>query len=75
MSQTITLPKSKYESLTEKAKAYETLVAAISRGKFFDPPPTRKVSEVVSAFRKSGRYNKKFLESFEKGLRRSSYFR
>ena len=75
MSPTITIPKTKYESLAEKAKAYKELKKAVSRTGFFDPPPTRKKSEILSAFRKSGFYNKKFLESFAKGLERSSYFK
>lgn len=74
MSQTITLPKSKYESLAEKAEAYEELISAISKGGFFESPPTRKADEVIKAFRKTGIYNKKFLESLEKGLKRSVYF-
>jgi hypothetical protein len=75
MSQTITLPKSKYESLAEKAEAYEELINAISRDGFFESPPTKKASEVMKAFRETGIYNKKFLESLEKGLRRSIYFK
>lgn len=74
MSSTITVPKTKYESLAEKAEAYEKLINAISKGGFFEPPPTRKSSEVMKAFRETGIYNKKFLESLEKGLKRSNYF-
>lgn len=74
MSSTVTIPKIKYESLAEKAEAYEKLINAISKGGFFESPPTRKSSEIMKAFKETGIYNKKFLESLKKGIERSSYF-
>ncbi|MEK7503089.1 MAG: hypothetical protein AAB556_01435 [Patescibacteria group bacterium] len=74
MSPVITLPKKKYEALEEKAKAYENLIKAISRGGFFAVPPIKKSIEIIKAFKETGLYNKKFLGSLEKGLRRSDYF-
>lgn len=74
MSPTITIPKTKYESLKERARAYEILKRSINRGGFFDVPPVAKAGKIIEAFRKSGVYNKKFLESLKRGLRRSSQF-
>ena len=74
MSLIATMPKQKYENLEEKAKAYDDLLKAISRGGFFEIPSVRKSKEIIKAFRTTKLYNKKFLDSFSRGLKRSSFF-
>ncbi len=63
---TITIPKREYKALLDVKLQYERL---------FSPPPTRDSKAVVSSFRKTGRYNEKFLKSLGKGLKRSIYFK
>lgn len=41
----------------------------------FDTPPTSEASQVLAAFTKSGKYNKRFLSSLKKGLQESIYFK
>ena len=71
---TVTLSKKEYESLKEKALRYEYLKQVLE-GDIFSPPPTRDAKKIAREFAKSGKYNKNFLQSLEKGLKRSSYFR
>jgi hypothetical protein len=70
----VTLPKSKYQELVEKALRYE-YIQQILKEDLFASPPTRNIKKVIESFRKTGLYNKKFLKDLEKGLKRSSYFR
>ncbi len=70
---TITIPKIEYEVLRTKATLYEHIRKMMERD-IFAPPPTKNTKEIVNAFTKTKRYNKAFLKSFEKGLKRSSYF-
>lgn len=72
--QTVTIPKKEYEDLIEKKLRYEYLHRIIEED-IFSPPPTRNIKEVINAFKKTGMYNQKFLDSLEKGLNRSSYFK
>lgn len=74
MSLVMTIPKQKYETLEEKAKAYDDLIRAITRGGFFELPATRKAKEIIETFRSTKLYNKMFLDSLHHGLKRSSYF-
>jgi len=37
-------------------------------------PPIKNARNVIAAFRKTGKYTERFLKSFEKGLKRSTYF-
>jgi hypothetical protein len=75
---TITIPKKEYEKLvTERdflRMRYDYLRSAVSDD-IFSPPPTKSASAVIRGFKATGKYNKKFLESLEKGLSRSSYFK
>lgn len=71
---TITISQKEYQDLVEKKARYEQLRELLEED-IFSPPPAKKISDVVAAFKATGKYNKKFLESFEKGLKRSSYFR
>ncbi len=70
---TITIPKIEYETLKKKATLYEHIRRMMERD-IFTSPPTKNIKEIVGAFTKTKRYNKAFLESLEKGLKRSSYF-
>lgn len=67
---TITLPKTKYQQLLDRALRYEYLRQLMTED-IFAPPPTQNIKEVVGAFEETGLYNQKFLDSLEKGLSRS----
>lgn len=70
---TVTIPQKEYRELVEKKVRYEQLREFFEED-VFSPPPTKKVGDVIAAFRATGKYNKKFLESLERGLRYSLYF-
>ena len=72
--QTVTIPKKEYEELIEKKLRYEYLYQIIE-GDIFSPPPTKDIKEIIDAFKKTGLYNQKFIDSLKKGLKRSSYFK
>jgi hypothetical protein len=71
--ETITLTKKEYDKLLYKALRFDYLKDILDDN-FFSPPPTRKASEVIKAFKKTKKYNDKFLSSLENGLKRSKYF-
>ncbi|MDO8576026.1 MAG: hypothetical protein Q7R90_01795 [bacterium] len=70
---TVTVSKTKYETLKKEAAAYRKIVSAAGVD-LFNSPPTRDARKVVTAMKETGRYSKKFLDSLAKGLARSSYF-
>ena len=70
----ITVSKREYERLVEKALRYDYLRQAIQEN-IFRSPPTRESRIVLGDFQKTGKYNQKFLNSLERGLKRSSYFK
>jgi hypothetical protein len=72
--QTVTISKKEYEELIEKKLRYEYLHQIIEED-IFSPPPTKDIKEIINAFKKSGLYNQKFIDSLEKGLKRSAYFK
>lgn len=72
--QTVTISKKEYEELIEKKLRYEYLHRIIEED-IFSPPPTKDIKEIINAFKKSGLYNQKFIDSLEKGLKRSAYFK
>lgn len=72
--QTITISKKEYEELIEKKLRYEYLHQVIESD-IFSPPPTKDIKEIINAFKKTGLYNQKFIDSLKKGLERSSYFK
>ena len=41
----------------------------------FEQPPSKNTSYIISELAKTGKYNKKFIESVESGLKKSEYFR
>ncbi len=71
---TITIPKKECQQLLERALRYDYLRQIIEED-LFASPPTRSIKEIVKAFQKTKKYNRKFIESLKKGLKRSSYFR
>lgn len=71
---TVTIPKKEYEHLTEKALRYEYLRQILEED-VFAVPPTKNSKEIIREFKKSKVYNRKFIDSLERGLKRSSYFR
>ena len=70
---TVTLPKSEYEMLKAEAQAYERILKALAKESVVTPP-TKSRSKIFAVFEKTGKYNKKFLNSFKKGLKRSTFF-
>jgi len=70
---TVTISKTQYEALKQRAEAYERIVSATS-DELFSPPPTRDAKKVISDMRKTKRYSEAFLKSLEKGLSRTNYF-
>ena len=70
---TVTISKKEYQELIEKKLRYEYLREIIEEDIFSSPP--RDIKEILSAFKKTKKYNQKFLKNLEKGLNRSSYFK
>lgn len=70
---TVVIPKKEYQDLIEKKSRYEYL-RQIIEGDIFSSPPSNNVKEIIDVFRATKKYSKKFLESLEKGMKRSSYF-
>lgn len=70
---TVVLKKAEYEELKTRASAYDRLVFAM-REDIFSPPPTRSRAKILSEFKKTGRYNKAFIASLSRGLKRSVHF-
>ncbi|OHB18490.1 MAG: hypothetical protein A2749_00655 [Parcubacteria group bacterium RIFCSPHIGHO2_01_FULL_45_26] len=70
----VTISKKEYEELLDNKLRFQYVKQSLNED-FFSPPPTRSIKEVMVAFRATGKYNKLFLQSLEKGLRRSSHFK
>ena len=71
---TITIPKKEYQQLLDKALRYEYLRQILEED-IFASPPVQNSKTILKEFRKTKRYNQKFLESLAKGLKRSTYFK
>lgn len=75
---TVTIPKKEYKELVAERDflrmRYDYLRSAM-KDDIFSPPPTKSTSVIIRDFKATGKYNKKFLDSLEKGLLRSSYFK
>lgn len=69
----VTISKEEYEELVNKAQRYDYL-RQIMVEDIFSPPPTRSVKEVIKEFKATRKYNREFLDSLARGLKRSSYF-
>lgn len=70
----ITITKKEYGELLEAKLRYQRLKQVVEED-ILSPPPTRSIKDVLQAFSTTKRYNKRFLESLERGLKRSSYFK
>lgn len=70
---TITLPKIEYLNLKKRAEAFDKVVSGINPN-FFFVPVEKSRKKIISEFSKTKVYNKEFIKSLEKGLKRSSFF-
>jgi len=70
----ITIPKTEYESLKERAVAYGRMLEA-AQSAFSLTPPEKSRKKIINSFKKTNKYNQKFLSSLSQGLKRSSYFK
>ena len=70
----VTISKAEYTDLKARATAYERMILA-AQGAFSLVPPERSKKKIVAAFKKTGKYNKEFLASLERGLGRSTQFK
>ncbi len=73
MSQ-VTISKREYQKLLERAFRFEHLRQILEED-IFSSPPTRNIKTIIKDFRETGRYNKNFLDSLARGLKRSPYFK
>lgn len=69
----ITIPKVEYQELKSRADAYGRMLE-VAQTDFSLTPPERSRKKIISAFKKTGKYNQKFLSSLNHGLRRSAHF-
>ena len=70
----IIVSKKEYQNLINKSLRYDCF-RQIMEEDFFSSPPTKNSKEIIKEFRDSGKYNKDFIKSLSRGLRRSSYFK
>lgn len=71
---TIAVSKIEYQTLIEKSLRYEYLRQIIEED-IFASPPVKDIDMVIDSFKETKRYNKNFLNSLKKGLKKSSYFK
>ncbi len=71
---TITIPKKEYQELLDAKLRYDYLRQLLDSD-LFGPPPTKSKKTVIASFRKTGKYNQKFLKSLANGLKRSDYLK
>lgn len=62
-----------------RSEFFRALLRALKPQPFSTPiqfasPPVRDIKRVMTAFRRTNKYNEKFLNTLEKGLASSSYF-
>lgn len=70
---TVTISKKEYRELVGKKLRYDYL-REVMKSDVFSTPPVRSRKAVLKAFVSTKKYNRKFLESLARGLKRSSYF-
>lgn len=71
---TVTLSINEYQDLKKKASIYEMMENFFIQQNLFSSPPTKSKKKILKEFKETGMYNKKFIDSLEKGLSRSRYF-
>jgi hypothetical protein len=69
----VTLRKTEYLNLRERAEAFDRMVAVVNPS-FFFAPQEKSRKKIISEFSKTKLYNKEFLKDLERGLKRSSFF-
>ena len=69
----VTIPKDEYMDLKVRAQAYERMLLA-AQSTFSLTPPEKSRKKIISTFKATNKYSKKFIDSLNKGLSRSSYF-
>ena len=72
--QTITIPKKEYNVLLVSKLKFDYL-QQILKDDLFSPPPTQNIDAIITAFGETGKYNKAFINSLKRALKRSSYFK
>ena len=70
---TVTLDKTEYQALKEKAKKYDQIATTVEED-LFSAPPIRSRKKILIELKNTGRYSKQFLAGIGRGLKRSSYF-
>jgi len=70
---TVTIPKREYQRLLDRALRYQYVQSLLSED-IFVPPPTKRINSILKELQGTKRYSKAFLQSLERGLKRSSYF-
>ncbi len=70
---TVTLLKVEYLNLKKRAEAFDKIISEINPGLLFVPAEKSR-KKIISDFSKTKLYNKEFLKSLNKGLKRSSFF-
>ena len=62
-----------YKELKERADTFARLFPINKRFAHL-VPPIRSRSKIIEEFKKTGLYNKKFIDSLDRGLKRSIHF-
>lgn len=70
---TIALPREEYKRLKDIEKRFERM-REIATLDFFEQPPLRSPTTILSELKKSGKYTGIFLKSIKRGLEESDYF-
>ena len=71
---TVVISKKEYQKLLATALRYEYLRQVLEEDIFL-PPPIKDADQIIKKFKTEKKYNKDFLASLRKGLKRSSYFK
>ena len=70
---TVTLAKTEYQELKKKAENYDRILETV-QADFLASPLIRDRGKIIEAFRKTKLYNRQFLGSLQRDLKRSDYF-
>ncbi len=69
----VTISKKEYQKLLDAQLRFDYMKQLLEND-LFSPPPIKDMKSVILSFRKTKKYNRKFLKSLEDGLKRSRYF-
>ncbi len=70
---TITISKKEYHELLDRALRYQYLSSLFNED-IFASPPEKRINLIMKKFHSSKQYKREFLQSLERGLKRSLYF-